>query len=58
MRRYLLALAVAVGGCLSGMTIQCSGLPNVYVDGEPIVIRGTLPNIIVIGCHDDDCWDD
>lgn len=60
MRRFMLALAVVAGGCLTATTIECSGLPNVYVNGGPLVIRGNLPDIIVVGgfpCGDD-CDDD
>jgi hypothetical protein len=56
----MLALAVVAGGCLTATTIECSGLPNVYVNGGPLVIRGNLPDIIVVGgfpCGDD-CDDD
>jgi hypothetical protein len=58
MRRYLLTLAVVLGGCLSATTVECSGLPDVYVNGEPVLIGGTLPDVIVIdghhGHHNDD----
>ncbi len=48
MRRGLLVLAVLVSGYLGASTIQCSGLPDVYVDGQPLEITGTLPDVIVI----------
>jgi hypothetical protein len=51
MRRYLLVLAVVMSGYLSATTVECSGLPDIYVNGEPVLVGGTLPDVIVIGGH-------
>ncbi len=54
MKRYLIVLALAVTGCLSAATIQCSGLPDVVIEGldGTYVCEGCLPDVVVItGYH-------